>query len=287
MQPLGKRVLKDLLQKGKALWSSFSSIGAGTYASSIAYFTFLSLIPLITLCISLVSIVGIGQVEVAEFFTALVPEALDDFTRTLVGDAFARSGIAFSLSTVTLLWSASKGMRALNSSLNAAYGVKETRNGAAVIVISVLAAAILGVLLAVTIYLVFGGTVMRAISWVAPDLMLNGSVMNVMNSTALAVLGIVVLGAFYTYLPATPRRFTAQLPGAVFASLACGLLIVGFHVYVDNFCNFAELYGSIATVALFLLWIYLVAYILIAGGFVNRVIADSKSPTDPQPFVRQ
>ena len=49
------------------------------------------------------------------------------------------------------------------------------------------------------------------------------------------------------------------------------MLTVGFHLYVDNFCNFDALYGSIATVALFLFWMYLISYILIACAFINRV----------------
>jgi len=63
-----------------------------------------------------------------------------------------------------------------------------------------------------------------------------------------------------------------QLPGAVFASFACGVLTFGFHVYVDNFCNFEALYGSIATAALFLSWLFIVAYIFIAGAFLNRTV---------------
>ena len=261
----------DLLRKGKALWARFSDVGAGTYASSIAYFTFLSLIPLIALCISLISVTGIGQQEVADFFASLVPDALDDFTRTLVDDAFRSSGLAFSLSTITLLWTASKGIRALRGSLNAAYGVEESRGALALAATSVVAAIILGSLLAATIYLVFSGNVMRAVAWIVPDLQHQEYVFNALNSTAMTALGALVVCACYTYFPAGTRRFASQLPGAVLASIACAVLTVGFHLYVDNFCNFDALYGSIATVALFLFWMYLISYILIACAFINRV----------------
>jgi len=124
----GGRALRDLWRKVQALGEAFSSVDAGTHASSIAYFTFLPLIPLIALCISLVSTVGIGQREAVEFFTSLVPDAFDELATSLVNDAFERSGVALSLSTVTLIWSASQGVRALHSSLNAACKVQETRN---------------------------------------------------------------------------------------------------------------------------------------------------------------
>ena len=268
--------MKDLWNKGKALWTGFSDLDAGTYASSIAYFTFLSLIPLLTLCISLVSVAGIGEADIAGFFVALVPDSFDDLVRTLVNDAFKQSGIAFSLSSITLLWSASKGVRALHTSLNVAYGVKETRSTFVVALISIVSVILLGILLAVTIYLVFGGALMNAVAEVVPGLEKQGNAMNVLNSIVAAAIGAVVLSACYTYLADGHRRFMAQLPGAALASLACGVLIIGFHVYVDNFCNAEALYGSIATVALFLFWMYLVSYIIIAGAFVNRALANHK-----------
>lgn len=63
-----------------------------------------------------------------------------------------------------------------------------------------------------------------------------------------------------------------QLPGALFATLACGVLSYGFHLYVDVFVDVNVLYGSIATVVLFLYWMYFIALILIIGGFINRLL---------------
>ena len=267
------------VRKAKNLWTGFSNVNAGTHASSIAYFAFLSLIPLLTLCISIITMTGLGEREVVEFLCALVPDTFDDLAKTLIGDAFKQSGIAFSISSIMLLWTASNGIRALQQGLNAAYGVQEKRNIIVDIAISIGAAIVLGILLAVAIYLVFGGAVMRAAAPFVPGLEQRGDVVDVLNSAAAIVLSIVALAACYAYLPSKSRRFTAQLPGAVLASLACGALTFGFHVYVNNFCNVDALYGSIATVALFLFWMYLVAFILIAGAFLNRALMEHLSST--------
>ncbi|HAM14533.1 MAG TPA: hypothetical protein DCP91_01435 [Eggerthellaceae bacterium] len=265
------------LKKAKALWEEFSGIAAETHASSIAYFVFLSLIPLLTLNISIATMAGLDERQVVEFFSAIAPDTFDDFAKTLIGDAYKQSGLAFSLSTVTLLWTASRGIKALHSGLTAAYGVQEQRGPVAVAVICMGMAIILGILLAATIFLVFGGPVLRAMAWLVPGLEQRGDVLNALNAAAMAVLGTVALGLCYTYLPDGSRRFAAQLPGAVIASLSCGVLTLGFHVYVDNFCNSEALYGSIATIALFLFWMFLVSQILIVGAFLNRVRASSSS----------
>ena len=271
----GVRTLKGIWQRGKALWGQFADVDAGTHASSIAYFAFLSLVPLFALCISLVSWTGVGEQDAIAFFTSIAPDALNDLVSSLVGDAFSRSGLAFSVSTLTLLWSSSKGTRALRAGLNSAYGVEESRSAPVVVVISILAALVLGIMLAAMMYFIFSGGINRAIATIAPDLPLEGF-SNVMSPVVAFAAGVLACCLCYAYLPDGKRRFISQLPGAVLASLACEALSFGFRVYVEQFSNFTVLYGSIATVALLLVWMYLISNILIAGGFLNRVLEEAR-----------
>ena len=240
-------------------------MGAEAYASSITYFGFLSFVPLLALCISLVSLVGFGEEEVVAFLTAMVPDAFDDIVKALVGDAFRRSGLAFSLSTLVLLWSASKVVKALRRGLNAAYGVQETRNAVAVAGLSILATIILGVLFAAIVYLVFSNPVIHALEAAIPGLELAG-LADVVNPVVTVVLSVLVLDVCYAYLPAGTRRLSTRLPGAVFGAVAWGAFALGFRIYVEHFSNVTVLYGSIATIALLLMWMYFVSYIFIAGG---------------------
>ena len=53
--------------------------------------------------------------------------------------------------------------------------------------------------------------------------------------------------------------------------IGCGLLSFGFRVYVDWFADYTVLYGSIAAIAMLLFWMYFVFFILVAGGFINRL----------------
>lgn len=268
--------LKSIWAKGKVLAGEFSDVDAGTHASSIAYFTFLSLIPLLALCVSIVSMVGIGEQEVTAFFAALVPEALDDLVAELVSDAFARSGLAFSLSTITLLWSASRGMSALRSGLNAAFAVQEDRNFPTVVVISVVAAIVLGILLAAAMYLIFSGVISRVLSGLVPGVQYQEGLLDFLVAIAVVAMSILMFGLCYAHLPAGTRRFSTQLPGAALAAFGCGALALGFRIYVDNFSNFTVVYGGIATAALLLMWMYFISSILIVGGFVNRMLAEGK-----------
>lgn len=270
------RALNSLLGKGKMLIDEFSNVDAGTHASSIAYFMFLSIVPLLALCVSIVSIVGVGEQEVTMVFTAMLPDALDDLVSQLVADAFERSGIAFSLSTVTLLWSASRGMAALRTGLNAAFEAQEARSFPALVVISIIAALALGVLFAFVMYLIFSGVIAHVLSGLMPGLQHQDGLHAFLGPVLVMAISIPLFGLCYTFLPAGKRRFSAQLPGAAIAALGCGVLALGFRIYVDNFSNFTVVYGGIATVALLLMWMYFNASILIVGGFVNRMLESGK-----------
>lgn len=263
-----------VLRNAKAEWDEFAAVGAATHASSIAYYTFLSLVPLLALCVSLISLVGVGEQEVYEFLTALVPGAFDDLVAMLVSDAFERSGLALSLSTLSLVWSASKGAKALRAGLNASYAEKETRGAVVVAAISVGAVVVMGLLLAAAMWLVFGNSVLHVLSQHIPGLKAHDGVLEFVDLAATMAVGVLMITLCYTYLPAGKRPFAAQLPGAVCVLVGCGALSFGFRLYVDHVANSTMLYGSIATVALLLFWMYLVFYILIAGGFLNRRLRD-------------
>lgn len=264
--------MKIRLDRAKALVDELMALGPGTHASSIAYFMFLSVIPLITLGISLVTMTGLGQREVAEFLSAVVPDAFGGFVQTLVDDAFGQSGVALSLSTLALLVTASQGVRALAAGLNAAYGVREERHGLVVVVVSAGVAVAIVCAMAATIYLVFGGVTARSLALVDPGLSPQGEATETVSLVVSTALGVIVLAACYTFLPCGSRPFVRQLPGAAAASVLCGALTVGFRVYVDHFCNFERLYGSLSTVALFMFWMFVASYIVIACAFLNRTL---------------
>lgn len=271
-----------LVAKARSLWAEFSGISAGTYASSIAYYSFMSIVPLLAIIISLVSVVGIGQEEVCEFFHTLAPKALYAFVDSLVGDAYDRSGLAFSLSSITLLWSASKGVRALRSGLNVAYATDENRSAPRVMAISFAAVVALGLLLAAAMYLVFSDSVIRFLAQVIPGLEGHDAILTTVDAMVTLAAGIFALALCYAYLAAGRRRLFSQLPGAACAAVACGVLSFGFRVYVDHIGDYTVLYGSLATVTIFLLWMFLVFYALLAGGFINRYIAQKAAPPNPR-----
>ena len=73
----------------------------------------------------------------------------------------------------------------------------------------------------------------------------------------------------YKVLPNHRVRFSSLLPGAVFSSLGWLVFSRLFSFYIENFSNYASLYGSLTAVVLLMLWLYVCMYILFLGGEVN------------------
>ena len=91
---------------------------------------------------------------------------------------------------------------------------------------------------------------------------------------------LVVLTLFwdmvYKYLPnrtnLSKTTMKQQLPGAVFTS--CGWLLISFifSVYLDIFTGFSSMYGSLTTIILIMLWLYVCMYVILLGGELNALL---------------
>ena len=118
-----RKKAKHLARKTAEDWTARD---VGTYASSIALFFFMSMIPLLIIIFQLLPIFGLSQVDLIKFLDRLMPEAMQGFAAIVVSQAYRYSMGTLSLSVVTLVWSASKGTMALRQGLNRVYGVEET-----------------------------------------------------------------------------------------------------------------------------------------------------------------
>ena len=68
------------------------------------------------------------------------------------------------------------------------------------------------------------------------------------------------------------RDFVIFSPGTILATTLFVLGTVGFNVYISNFSRYNMLYGSIGTLIILLLWIWVVAILILAGNDLNSGI---------------
>ncbi len=74
---------------------------------------------------------------------------------------------------------------------------------------------------------------------------------------------------FYAILPNRPVRIAHALVGGLVAGVAFTLLKSGFTAYVTAFPAYSNLYGALATIPMFLFWMYLSWAVILAGAVVT------------------
>ena len=68
------------------------------------------------------------------------------------------------------------------------------------------------------------------------------------------------------------REFVIFSPGAMLATILFVVGTLGFNFYISNFSRYNVLYGSIGTLIILLLWIWVVAILILAGNDLNSGI---------------
>ena len=102
------------------------------YTSQCAYFIILSFIPFIMLMLTLTKYLGIGQENLFDIFSQLMPSnILGDAVLGIVKEVYSKSIGTITISIIFVLWSAGKGFLALCKGLEVIYEVPENKHAKA------------------------------------------------------------------------------------------------------------------------------------------------------------
>jgi membrane protein len=80
----------------------------------------------------------------------------------------------------------------------------------------------------------------------------------------------------YKYGPSVSKKWKLFSPGATLATILAILTMWGFAYYINHFNTYNKLYGSIGTLIVIMIWLYLNSLILLIGFELNASIALSK-----------
>ena len=72
--------------------------------------------------------------------------------------------------------------------------------------------------------------------------------------------------------PRRNREFVIFSPGTILATTLFVVGTIGFNTYISNFSRYNALYGSIGTLIILLLWIWIVAILILTGNDLNSGI---------------
>lgn len=246
-------------------------------AAGVAFYGFLAVFPTL---IAAVMIFGLAtSPDEAERHIAaqaeILPESVLPLVETAAQNAAAQSPGALSLGVAlalaVALWSASAGAAGLMSAATVAYGEAETRSfvRARATALAITAGAIvaapvaLGLVAALPVAFRVLGVGGEVWAWA----------IQILRWLALAAGVFFALSLIYRVAPDRPAPGAREVaPGAAVATglwLAASALFSAYMASVGE-TSYGQTYGPFAGVAIFMLWLFLSAYVVLFGAEINR-----------------
>ena len=264
---------------GLSMWRGITGIYHSndlTFASSIAYYSLLSLFPFFLLVLAILASVtdnDLDRASVLDFVLRYFPRQFEFVNTQLrsMQSAGIRLGV---FGTVLMVWAAMGVFGAVTSAVNHAWGVEKQPSYLKHKLISFLMLVAASLLLLIGLLLVSAINVAEA-RWFAV-IMAHAPALLVLQGWAIksasTVIFIVLVGLIFYFVPNAAVRFRDVWAGAVVTGLLWRVALAGFSFYVRDLHRFS-VHGSIAAVVVFLIWIYISAVIFLYGVEVTAAYA--------------
>lgn len=258
----------------KRVWVETGKDNVSLISAGVAFFAFLSFVPLIGSTVLIyglaadpASIAGVMG-DLFELLPADVATIVIGQLEGMVATAVTTKGWALGLALATSIYGAMRASSGVIMALNIAYEERETRSFIWLNVVT----------LAFTVgFVVAGlGLIVASSLLVAMEALLRGwHVAAVWTARGMVWL---LAGAAMSWLVAITYRYAPDrarakwvwiTPGSLLMTIGGLILTAGFSTYVANFGSYNATYGALGAVVVFLLWLYLLAYLLCLGAELN------------------
>lgn len=270
-----KKMIGSLIYAVERISKRFDSDNLSAYAAQSAFFIFISIFPFLMLFLNLLKYIPFFSGEnieswTMEIFSPLIGELLKGIVRE-AGET--GSGTLISITTIAALWSCSKGVLGIIYGLNSVYKTTEKRGYVQLRATAVFyTVGFIAALVVVLLLMVFGNMILNLLMMYIPAL---GSLANAVRVIRwLVSFGFLMIFFMflYTVIPERKTKFRNELLGAVVSAVGWVGFSALYSLYMDMFASRSNIYGSLAAVIFFLLWLYICMIILFVGAEINDIL---------------
>jgi membrane protein len=258
------------------LWTRINDHDIFGGAAKLSYYFLLALFPLLLVLVTLLGYFAEAgselRIKLISYLAKVMPSSAITLVHTTLDEiSQARGGGKLSLGLLAALWAASNGMGAISDTLNAAYGVRETRSWWKVRLVSILLTMGLSVLIVCALVMVlYGGHIGER---VAIHFGLGAAftiVWRILQWPIALFFLLVAFNLIYYFGPAVrPRKRRWCMFGTLTAVVLWLLVSFGFRLYLHFFDSYSVTYGSLGAVIVLMLWFYFTGLAILLGGEIN------------------
>jgi membrane protein len=263
-----------------AVIQTFSDGQGALLSGSMAYYTFLSLLPLLMIAGFVLGTITKGDPGAQDTLIRGVERLFPGVEGQDLLDQLIRSRVAFGVfGVVTVSYAGSGFVGALTAALNRMWAVPQGRNPVGQKVINLFAVVLLAIVLmgSVAVTLWVGSFTEATLG--------RGAALGLLDWVASPLSMFLVLLLLYWLLPARRLSPASQMPGALIGAVVIDGLKRAFAVWARHSAGVAVLPRSVLSIVLLLVWLGFLCQAILYGAALNVVIDRRKrgAPLLPTP----
>ncbi|MBR5252728.1 MAG: YihY/virulence factor BrkB family protein [Clostridia bacterium] len=241
------------------------------YAAQASFFVITSAVPFISLLFALFSFILPNHTNGNMIGDVVLSEGLSHLVESVSAELEEAPAVSLlSISALTTLWSASRGISSVRRGIETVYTADRPAGYFRHRLYSIFTTLVFIALICGTAALLLFDDIIK--KWFGGPI----------SSTLLklrAPLFILLMSVFFTliYRSVSKRSskvshsFIYHVPGALFSSVGWVVFSYFYSLYIEHFPGATRVYGSLAAVCLIMLWIYFCMMILLLGAEINKL----------------
>lgn len=264
------------------LWVKMGRDNITLMAAGVAFYCFLSLVPLLAAVILTYGLIA-NPATVADHIRTIVMIVPHDAAKLILDQLVAvvttssgKTGFGLILALLIAVYSATRASTAIMAALNVIYGQQDEGRGFIMgtfvsmgIIVGAVGVAVTGLLAATVL-----GWLQTLLDGLGPIALF---VIKLGTWLVAALLASAAIGGAYRFGPnRAPTGWQWISMGSGIATLLWLAATIGLGLYVSSFGNYNATYGSLSAVVVLLMWFYVSAYAILLGATINAVLWPQK-----------
>jgi len=253
----------------------------GPRASAISFNFLLALFPSIIFLFSMIPVIPIPNLKenLFDLLHSIMPDDAFNLARSTIEETISKKRVdLLSFGFLFMILFSTNGVFAMMRTFSKFNPVFRKRSFFQQYGVALQLTTLLTFLLILSIGLIIGGEFL--IQAVRTKLDLESNTSYILFSTLRWLIIIIMffftLSIIYYFGPALKQKWKFISLGATVATILSVIASLGFSFYVNNFGQYNKFYGSIGTLIVIMVWIYINSMVLIFGFELNHSILLSK-----------
>ena len=246
-----------------------------TRAGGIAYSFFMAIFPFLLFVLTLIPYISIDgfQEGLMSLIAEVLPPKTFEASQLVIQDILVNQQAGLlSFGFLVSIFLMTNGVNAIFGGFEYSYHVKEMRNVVRAYIISLGVSLVMAFFLVVTVALIIfyqiGLDKLIERGWLEDDIFW----LQIGKGFIFVSMVFTIVSMLYHYGTKSGKHSKFFSPGAIFTTILSIFTFYLFSIYVTEFSKYNELYGSIGTLLILMLFVWLNAIILLLGFELNASI---------------